>query len=156
MTEKILIIVPTYDERENVVAISEAILQQVPSANILFVDDNPVLVRVYASVLQDESHRWEVRSATSGEQALDLMAEAPFDVVVTDLRMPQMSGTELMVKTRALRGQIPNAKSQITNRPAGLAFGLLELWPLHRLAVLRCASSRPRPSSRSRFPAAGG
>ncbi len=73
-----------------------------PRKRILFVDDNPVLVRVYASVLQDESHRWEVRSATSGEQALDLMAEAPFDVVVTDLRMPQMSGTELMVKTRAL------------------------------------------------------
>lgn len=40
MTEKALIIVPTYDERENVAAISEAILQQVPDANILFVDDN--------------------------------------------------------------------------------------------------------------------
>ncbi|MEI7902317.1 MAG: polyprenol monophosphomannose synthase [bacterium] len=40
MTEKVLIIIPTYDERENVAAISEAILKQVPAANILFVDDN--------------------------------------------------------------------------------------------------------------------
>ncbi len=40
MTEKVLIIIPTYDERENVTAISEAVLQQVPEANILFVDDN--------------------------------------------------------------------------------------------------------------------
>ena len=40
MTEKVLIIIPTYDERENVAAISEAVLQQVPDANILFVDDN--------------------------------------------------------------------------------------------------------------------
>ena len=40
MTEKVLIIIPTYDERENVAAISEAVLQQVPEANILFVDDN--------------------------------------------------------------------------------------------------------------------
>ena len=63
-------------------------------------DDDPVLGRVYASVLQSESHRWEVRSAASGRQALDLMAQMPFDVVVTDLRMPQMSGIELMAKVR--------------------------------------------------------
>ena len=40
MTEKVLIIIPTYDERENVAAISDAVLQQVPDANVLFVDDN--------------------------------------------------------------------------------------------------------------------
>ena len=40
MTEKVLIIIPTYDERENVTAISEAVLHQVPEANLLFVDDN--------------------------------------------------------------------------------------------------------------------
>ena len=40
MTEKVLVIIPTYDERENVVAMSEAVLRQVPQANILFVDDN--------------------------------------------------------------------------------------------------------------------
>ncbi len=40
MSEKALIIIPTYDERENVVAMSEAVLSQVPEANILFVDDN--------------------------------------------------------------------------------------------------------------------
>ena len=40
MTEKTVIIIPTYDERENVAAISEAVLKQVPQANILFVDDN--------------------------------------------------------------------------------------------------------------------
>ena len=67
---------------------------------ILFVDDDPVLSRVYASVLQSENLRWEVRSATSGQQALDMMARAPFDVVVADLRMPEMSGVELMAKIR--------------------------------------------------------
>lgn len=40
MSEKALIIIPTYDERENVAAMSEAVLSQVPDANILFVDDN--------------------------------------------------------------------------------------------------------------------
>lgn len=40
MTEKTLIIIPTYDERENVAAMVEAVLGQVPEANLLFVDDN--------------------------------------------------------------------------------------------------------------------
>ena len=40
MAEKTLVIIPTYDERENVAAISEAVLKQIPEANILFVDDN--------------------------------------------------------------------------------------------------------------------
>ncbi len=40
MSLKVLIIIPTYDERENVVAMAEAVLEQEPQANILFVDDN--------------------------------------------------------------------------------------------------------------------
>ncbi len=40
MNEKTLIVIPTYDERENVTTMFEAVLQQVPQANILFVDDN--------------------------------------------------------------------------------------------------------------------
>jgi dolichol-phosphate mannosyltransferase len=40
MTDKTLIIIPTYDERENVAAMSEAVLKQAPDVNILFVDDN--------------------------------------------------------------------------------------------------------------------
>jgi dolichol-phosphate mannosyltransferase len=40
MTEKALIIIPTYDERENVAPMAEAVLNQVPQADILFVDDN--------------------------------------------------------------------------------------------------------------------
>lgn len=61
-------------------------------------DDDPVLVRVYATVLQNA--HWDVRSATSGKQALEIMNGPPFDVVVADLRMPGMSGTELMAELR--------------------------------------------------------
>ena len=39
MSEKILIIIPTYDEKENVQPIAEAVLKQLPDGNILFVDD---------------------------------------------------------------------------------------------------------------------
>jgi dolichol-phosphate mannosyltransferase len=40
MTGKALIIIPTYDEKENVAAMAEAVLKQEPQVNILFVDDN--------------------------------------------------------------------------------------------------------------------
>ena len=38
--KKPLVIIPTYDERENVKPISEAVLKHLPEAEILFVDDN--------------------------------------------------------------------------------------------------------------------
>lgn len=38
--ERVLVIIPTYDERENVRSIAEAVLASVPSVHILFVDDN--------------------------------------------------------------------------------------------------------------------
>lgn len=40
MTGKALIIIPTYDEKENVAAMAEAVLKREPQVNILFVDDN--------------------------------------------------------------------------------------------------------------------
>jgi len=67
---------------------------------ILFVDDDPVLVRVYATVLQGANSEWDVRSATSGKQALEIMAHAPLDVLVADMRMPNMTGIELMAEVR--------------------------------------------------------
>jgi len=39
MNEKTLVIIPTYDEKENVKPISEAVLKEAPDVNILFVDD---------------------------------------------------------------------------------------------------------------------
>jgi len=68
--------------------------------HILFVDDDPVLVRVYATVLHGMNIEWDVRSATSGQKALEIMSHAPLDVVVADLRMPNMSGIELMAEIR--------------------------------------------------------
>ncbi len=40
MSEKTLIVIPTYDERENVEAMAQAVLERAPEAHLLFVDDN--------------------------------------------------------------------------------------------------------------------
>jgi response regulator RpfG family c-di-GMP phosphodiesterase len=67
---------------------------------ILFVDDDPTLVRAYTLVLQSQSARWEVRSATSAAAALELANREAFDIVVADMRMPGMSGVELIAEIR--------------------------------------------------------
>ncbi len=68
--------------------------------NILFVDDNPVLLEFYSTVLKSVRDSWEISTATSGEEALQLMANTTFDVVVSDLDMPGMDGVQLIREVR--------------------------------------------------------
>ena len=46
--------------------------------------------------MQRLSDEWESACVESGEQALALIAQKPFDVVISDMRMPGMNGTELL------------------------------------------------------------
>jgi DNA-binding response OmpR family regulator len=50
---------------------------------ILAIDDEPALARMVALILRKQGHT--VETATSGEAGLALMAEQPFDLVITDL-----------------------------------------------------------------------
>ncbi|MEZ4289222.1 MAG: response regulator [Myxococcota bacterium] len=61
---------------------------------ILFVDDEPSVVKNLSLLLRNEP--WEVLTATSGAEALSLLREKPCDVVVSDERMPEMSGAEFL------------------------------------------------------------
>lgn len=63
---------------------------------ILFVEDNAMLRDMYKAMLSVESERWDVATAAGGAEALTLMEQRPFDVVVSDMRMEGMSGIELL------------------------------------------------------------
>lgn len=64
------------------------------SAAILIVDDNYELAENLAEIFADEG--CDVATATSGEQALELCEGRHFDVVLSDIRMPGISGIELV------------------------------------------------------------
>jgi CheY-like chemotaxis protein len=64
------------------------------SATILIVDDNSDLAENIAEIFADEG--CDVATATSGEQALELAEGRHFDVVLSDIRMPGISGIELV------------------------------------------------------------
>jgi two-component system cell cycle sensor histidine kinase/response regulator CckA len=73
---------------------------------ILVVDDDDLARSYEHSVL--ERHGYTVVSATDGREALGVLKrQAPFDLFVVDVVMPQMSGTEL---ARHIRQDIPDAK----------------------------------------------
>jgi DNA-binding response OmpR family regulator len=67
--------------------------------SILIVDDNPVVGEVFTEALTRAGYR--PASARTGREALALMRAVVPDLIVLDLRMPEMSGPELL---RALLG----------------------------------------------------
>ena len=67
---------------------------------LLLVDDEDDIVAALRRLLRAES--WLVLSATSAEQALQLMARHEVDVILSDQRMPGMTGVELLRRARQL------------------------------------------------------
>ena len=67
---------------------------------LLFVDDEPRVLDSLRRQLFSRRTEWEFHYATSGEAALDTLARADFDVVITDIRMPGMDGASLLEEVR--------------------------------------------------------
>ena len=72
--------------------------------NILVVDDERQITRVLKTALS--SRGYAIRTATDGDEALHIMQEWSPDLVITDLRMPNMSGLQLCQTIRA-KSQVP-------------------------------------------------
>jgi HD-like signal output (HDOD) protein/CheY-like chemotaxis protein len=67
---------------------------------ILFVDDEVNLLLGLRRMLRSQRDNWEVDFAEGGEEALAKLAEQPFDVLVSDMRMPGMDGAQLLAAAR--------------------------------------------------------
>ena len=70
---------------------------------ILVVDDEQIIRESLSYVLKNEGY--DVTEAANGKIAYQLLTKQPFDLVVTDLEMPEMKGTELLEKIRDLSVQ---------------------------------------------------
>ena len=78
----------TYSESDEVVE----------QCTVLFVDDEPTVTSSARRALRDEPY--EVLTANSVQRALSIMASTPIDVVVSDEKMPGISGSEFLTIVR--------------------------------------------------------
>jgi DNA-binding NtrC family response regulator len=70
---------------------------------ILLVDDEPEILFSLRGLLRKE---FELYTAESGQEALEILHQHPVHVIMTDQRMPQMTGVELL---RRVQGDFPEA-----------------------------------------------
>ena len=77
----------------------EARVAERPEAStVLIVDDEDSALHLCADIAREAGLR--VRTATTTEEALDLLDEFPTDIVITDLRVPELGGLELLRRIR--------------------------------------------------------
>ena len=75
------------------------------AGRILVLDDE----ENYAEMLQDllRQHNYQVDMATRPERAIDQLEEIPYDLVISDYKMPVMDGAEFLRKARELYPNLP-------------------------------------------------
>lgn len=74
-------------------------------AKILIVDDDPDILTVIQRLLETDGH--ESVTAEDGLKALELVKRQPFDLIISDLRMPSMDGMSLLREVKTIRPSLP-------------------------------------------------
>ncbi len=102
---------------------------------ILFVDDEPNILAGLKRQLRSQRKEWEMAFAESGEAALDMLSETPFDVVVSDMRMPGMDGAELLNRVKE---RYPETVRIILSGHSELELVMKSVGPTHQYLTKPC------------------
>ncbi|MEM6533614.1 MAG: response regulator [Myxococcota bacterium] len=81
---------------------------------LLCVDDEKSVLDLLFSIFRGD---YNVLCASSGEEALEIIRSKPIDLLVTDQRMPNMTGTDLIERARELAPQVPSILLTAHKRP---------------------------------------
>lgn len=97
----------------------------VPSnPTVLLVDDESLFSQSVRDALEGAIHQVEVHQAKNGLEALAALERQRFDLLVTDLQMPQMGGFELLVTLNERGLHIPTIVVTAHGGPKGVDFAL--------------------------------
>lgn len=72
------------------------------SKKIIFVDDEPHILRGLRRATYELADDWEIEFANSGKEALTILERTAYDAIVSDMRMPEMNGAELLEEVSRL------------------------------------------------------
>jgi len=80
-------------------------MKEMSKKRILFVDDEQKILDGLKRMLHSKRQEWEMEFVGSGTEALKRMKEIPFNLIVSDMRMPEMDGAELLKNVKKLYPQ---------------------------------------------------
>jgi len=107
----------------------------VEKKHILFVDDEKNVLTGLKRIVHAMRHEWSASFASSGQQALQLMDEETFDVVVSDMRMPGMDGAELLSEVSS---EYPQMIRILLSGQCDLGSFIGSACPAHQLLAKPC------------------
>ncbi|MBI4697741.1 MAG: response regulator [Nitrospirae bacterium] len=76
-----------------------------PASTILVVDDDPFVLESVSALL--EAHGYSVTSCSNANDAINRYQKGNIDVILTDVKMPRISGLELLKKIREINTEVP-------------------------------------------------
>lgn len=94
-----------FGRHERTETVSNATPSERPVFEILLVDDDPQILSALSFSLEDPRHH--VTTALGGQNALDMLHQKPFDLVITDFNMPGVDGVSVL---RSAKGIGSNTK----------------------------------------------
>lgn len=108
-----------------------------PKKSVLFVDDEPSVLDGLRRMLRRMRDDWDMEFVDSGAVALNLMGQRPIDVIVTDMRMPEMNGAQLL---EAVRSLYPHVVRLVLSGYSGQELILRSVGPAHQFLAKPCDS----------------
>lgn len=112
---------------------------------VLFVDDEPRILDGIRRMLRSEREEWDLAFCAGGEAAIEAMIAQPFDVVVSDMRMPGMDGIELLSEVRR---RSPKAVRIVLSGHADRASAIQGVGVAHQYLAKPCEPDRLRSAIR--------
>jgi len=77
------------------------------SVKVLLVDDEKNLLQITKVYLEKTDRKFMISTATSAKVALNLLVKEPFDIIISDYKMPEMDGLEFLAKVKDQGYDIP-------------------------------------------------
>ncbi|WP_454063795.1 response regulator [Candidatus Nitrospira salsa] len=102
---------------------------------ILFVDDDSNILQGLRRMLRSMREEWNIDFANNGQDALERLAQEPYDVIISDVKMPGMDGVQLLTEVRT---QYPHITRLLLTGQAEEETILKAVGPAHQFLSKPC------------------
>lgn len=76
-------------------------------SKLLIVEDEEAIRRVLVKILKEDDSKYQIEVASNGIEAIELIKNQDFDLVLCDIKMPKMDGIEVLEQTKVEKPELP-------------------------------------------------